>query len=431
MNFYKIKLIKKIKSNEFLRNILTLMTGTVISQIIGMLMSPILSRLYSPEEFGVFATYFSMVSILIVFSTLRYENTIMLPKSIKEGFNLSILAAITSSVFFVFLSIFIFLFRNDIASFLELKGKSNLIVLIHILPISILIYSFYQIITLWQNRLKLFKNIAKSRVLQSTIQASFNSLLSVFGQLGLVLGSMLGMFSFFIRNIIRKGVFIKFKELYDFEEIKKVAWEYRNYPKFDVFSGLLGAISIQLPVLLFSFFFDSDKIGYYSMAQRVLCLPLTFVGASAGQVFFQKASEIKDDSMAIFLLYKKTVLNLLFLGIIPMFVIAVWGPYLFNFVFGDTWYTAGVYARWMVPWLFSMLLVSPVSSIINIKRLVKYNMFYSAFFVLFRFIGLYLGGDFGDDILSIKLFSLVSCIFNIGYIVWFFKNLKNSICNEN
>jgi len=428
MKFYEIK---KIKSNEFLKNVLTLMTGTVISQIIGMLMSPILSRLYSPEEFGVFATYFSIVSILIVFSTLRYENAIMLPKSIKEGFNLSILVAIISSVFFVFLSVFIFLFRNDVASFLELKGKSNLIVLIHILPISILIYSFYHIITLWQNRLKLFKNIAKSRVLQSTIQASFNSLLSVFGQLGLVLGSMLGMFSFFIRNIIRKDVFNKFKELYDFEEIKKVAWEYRNYPKFDVFSGLLGAISIQLPVLIFSVFFESDKIGYYSMAQRVLCLPLTFVGASAGQVFFQKASEIKDDSMAIFVLYKKTVLNLLFLGTIPMFVIAVWGPYLFNFVFGDSWYTAGVYARWMVPWLFSMLLVSPVSSIINIKRLIKYNLFYSAFFVLFRFIGLYLGGDFGDDILSIKLFSLVSFVFNIGYLIWFFKNLKNSICNEN
>ena len=103
-------MFNKLKpKSEFSRNVLTLMTGTTIAQAIPIAISPILTRIYAPEDFGMFALYMSVASIISVIATGRYELAIMLPKKDEDAVNIVALSIIIS--FFVsFISLLIVFF---------------------------------------------------------------------------------------------------------------------------------------------------------------------------------------------------------------------------------------------------------------------------------------------------------------------------------
>ena len=67
------------KKENFASDVLTLAGGTTFAQILTILSVPILTRLYGPEDFGVWALYISITSIITVIACMRYEYSIMLP----------------------------------------------------------------------------------------------------------------------------------------------------------------------------------------------------------------------------------------------------------------------------------------------------------------------------------------------------------------
>ena len=154
-----MKLINKLKpKSEFNRNVLTLMTGTTIAQAIPIAISPILTRIYTPEDFGMFALYMSIASIIAIVATGRYELAIMLPKKDEDAINIVALSIIIS--FFVsFISLLIvFIFNTQITNIL---GNPEISIWLYFIPLTVLLTGIYQSFNYWSNRKKQYKRLAK------------------------------------------------------------------------------------------------------------------------------------------------------------------------------------------------------------------------------------------------------------------------------
>jgi O-antigen/teichoic acid export membrane protein len=185
-------LINKLKpKSEFSRNVLTLITGTTIAQAIPIAISPILTRIYTPADFGVFALYMSIASIMSVIATGRYELAIMLPKKDEDAINIVALSLMISFFISLVSLMIVFIFNSQITNLLGNHEISNWL---YFIPITVLLTGIYQSFNYWSNRKKHYKRLALSRVLQSGTTSSANLGMGYygFGSSGLILGGVLG-----------------------------------------------------------------------------------------------------------------------------------------------------------------------------------------------------------------------------------------------
>jgi O-antigen/teichoic acid export membrane protein len=145
--------MKKIVRSEFAANVLRLMTGTTLSQLITFMLMPILSRLYSPEDFGIYAFYTSMITLLVVFSTGRYELAIPLPKEKSDAWQILLLSFLILTGFSALVFFLVMFFNQPIVDFL---GRPNLKNWLYLLPVFVFLTGAYNIFTLWFHRLSLW-----------------------------------------------------------------------------------------------------------------------------------------------------------------------------------------------------------------------------------------------------------------------------------
>ncbi len=371
----------KLKS-EFSRNVLTLMTGTTIAQAIPIAISPILTRIYTPEDFGVFALYMSIASILSVLATGRYELAIMLPKKDEDAANIVALSIIIS--FFVsFIAFFIvYLFNAQITSLLGNQDISNWL---YFIPITVLLTGIYQSFNYWSNRKKQYKRLATNRVIRSGTTAATNLGMGFggFGSSGLILGGVLGQgvaTSALGRMVWRedKGLFENISKLKMFAMAKR----YIQFPKFDVLASLLNVFSYQITNILFYLLYSSTVAGYYYLTQKILGLPITFIASAVSDVFREEASrEFKKYGNAA-RIYKSTFKKLFILGFFPSIILYFYALDLFTVIFGQEWSVAGEYVHILTPMLFMKFISSPLSFMLYIGEKQQLNMYSQILFII-------------------------------------------------
>jgi len=289
-----IKIIKKyINKSEFVKNSLTLFTGTSIAQLIPLIFSPVLSRLYSPEDFGVLALYMSFASILAVFATGRYEMAIVLPKKDSDAINIFSLSVIISVILGLLVTAAVLLFNSEIT---ELAGNKNISFYLYFLPLTVFSLGLYKSLNYWFNRRNRFKNIAKSKVIASSVNFT-TAITTGFlkkGSFGLVFGWITGQFS---SALYLLGVIIS-KDKAHFKSINKakiiaVFKRYRKFPLFDTWSELLNVLSVQFPIIILTQYYGDNITGHYSFAYKILLVPFSLLAFSMGQAFFKRANELK------------------------------------------------------------------------------------------------------------------------------------------
>jgi len=342
-------LIKKLKpKSEFTRNVLTLMTGTTIAQAIPIAISPILTRLYTPEDFGVFALFVSIVSILGSVAAGRYELAIMLPKKDEDAINIVALGIIITSIFSLIIFLVILFFHSQIVSLLNNKEIS---LWLYFIPLVVFLTGLYNILNYWNNRKKYYKDLAKATVLKS-IAGSITQLILGFlkvGATGLISGQIVSQIfanGKLIRNLLKEKVLLK-----SMRKVKIILMS-KKYKKFfliTTFHTLLGNISNNLPVLLLSKL--SYVIGQYSLSMRILSV-FTLFSNSYNQVFFEKFCKTNNK----YIFFKKNLLKFVLLTI-PFVIISYFiFPYVFKFVFGSKWVEAGEYSKIFVFLIYFQIL---------------------------------------------------------------------------
>ncbi|MEN8929325.1 MAG: lipopolysaccharide biosynthesis protein [Flavobacteriales bacterium] len=431
-------MFKNILKSEFSRNVMTLLTGSAFAQLIPLLLMPVISRLFSPEEFGLFAFYFSLVSFFLVISSGRYEMAILLPKKDKDAINVLALAfSILVGVSLILLLALLF-FEKNIQEIIDKPELNDWLLLI---PLCVFVTSGHKIFTYWSNRKKRFKNTSLSIVTQSTSRSAvlfFGGLMkndfftgtetktgffkAIFKKDFVVSSGItpLGIGSFILSYVI--GFSLSFfyllvgflrndREL--LKEIKKdrikfLAKKHEKFPKINSLHALADELKNSGVTFVISYLFNDVILGFYSMTFRVLRAPLSVIGNSFSQVFLQKAAEMHAHNQDFVPLIKKTVKKLALIAL-PIFIpIVFFGPQLFSFVLGDKWEIAGQYAQYLTPWLFLNFAISPILQVALVLDKQKEIFGFALVGNLIIFISIFIGGYFFNDI--IKGFILLSIL---------------------
>jgi len=398
-------MIKKIKiKSDFTKNVITLMTGTTIAQAIPIAISPILTRIYTPEDFGVLALFIGLTSILSIIATGRYELAIMLPKKEDYALHIAVLAMTVSLIISLIIFIIFFLFNSEITSIL---GNKEISTWLYWVPITIFIISCYQSLNFLNIRKKHFKTTATSKVIQSTTISALSIFLGSVSlkNIGLVTGQILGQFVSFL-YLLRNSILYSDFNLKKVRLIKLIllAKRYQNFPKIVTLTGALNTSSVQVPIFVITALFSAKVVGFYSFAQRIITIPDTLIAGSIGQVFYQEVSNrasIDDKSR----LFQNTLKRLLIIAS-PIFAfILVFGDKIFSIIFGKEWIIAGEFAQVMSLWLYLVFVVSPLSQLYNILEKQKTFLQLNILSFILRIISLFIGGVlFKNVMITLYLF---------------------------
>lgn len=404
-------MIKKfLPKSQFARNVITLMTGTALAQALPIAITPILTRMYTPDEFGVFAIYIAICSILAVLVTGRYELAIIVPEHDEDAVNIMALSIGLSFIISFFLLIAVLLAGTEIA---RLLGSDNIASWLYFIPLTTLIMGCYQSLNYWANRRSHYKRMATSRVLQtastSTIQLSTGFL--KIGTLGLILGHFFGQLISVI--FLVRSIFSQEKEQVskiNKRKIYEVANRYNNFPKYLIVAHGFNTGSSQSPVLLLSSLFATSISGLYMLTNRVLSAPIALVASAIGEVFREQASKEYAQTGQCKAIYLQTIKKLTLLSFIPFAILFIFSEEIFSLVFGKEWVEAGVISKILMPVFFLRFISTPLSSMFMIAEAQKIDLYWQVALFSLVVISFLTGSYFSDVYLAFYLFSFSYCL---------------------
>lgn len=356
-NMYE--LVKKtkiifLKSNT-LRSMSSLMTGSIIAQIIMIITSPVITRLFNPNQFGFYISVITAISIFGPIICGKYEMSIITSKdSIELKSNI-----IISVIFTLILSLIIgilyplFFIKIDQTNFLN----STFLLQLSIFTLLIL-YGLNNIFTSLNNKYKRYNMISNVTITKSIFQ---NVTLIIFGVL------QIGVISFVFSQVIsslaglRKLTKIYFQNgLNKIKITNKIIYKYFIFGKEQLFynapSALFSTLSQASIVIFLGFMYDSSIVGWYGLSNRMLGLPFTLISANIAKIYFEKASAQYKKTKEFKKIFFKTLLFLFLITVPVMIIIFLLSPLLFSYAFGTAWYRAGVFVQLMIP-MYSMKLI--------------------------------------------------------------------------
>jgi len=402
--------------SAFFTNIIKLISGNIIAQIIGIILIPILTRVYSPEDFGVFQLFLSISSILVVFSCLSYQLAIMLPKKDEDSATIVVLCFILIIIISIISGSIFIIFSEPIGKILNAPEISHYFIY---LPLVVFLNGIFVVRTYWLSRRERFGLTAASQVINSlsskAVQISVGTYsASPFGLIaGLIVGYIASLAILFQQ--IKDDISL-FRDV-TIKRIKELAIQYKRFPLYSSWSSLANTISIQIEVLLLGFYFNPMIVGYYAIANMVVLMPMGLIGSATSQVFFQKACEEKNRTGNVKNIVREIQQRLISIGMFPMFILIIIGTDLFSFVLGSQWYIAGQYAGILAPWLLFVFIASPLSTIFNVLEKQTVDLIFNLLILVSRIVVLVIGGIYGNPVVALILFSITGVIF------WGYMNL--------
>jgi len=417
-------MINKLKpKSEFSRNVLTLMTGTTIAQAIPVAISPILTRIYTPADFGLFALFVAITSIFASIASGRYELAIMLPKKDEDAINIFALGFILTSSLALILFIIIFLFNNNLA---ELLNNKEIGFWLYFIPVTVFFTGIFNLLNYFNIRRKKYKDIANATIIKSLVSATVQLSIGFIqnGVSGLISGQILSqMFANMklLKNIIKDRILIS-----RISKVKIIALakKYKDFPKFSMWATLANTLSGSLANILISSFFSVATLGFYSLVQRVLSMPMSLIGNSIGQVFFQEASKEKQQTGRAISSFKKTVKKLIIIGVPSFGLLFFIVEDLFAFVFGEEWRIAGEYAEMLIPLFLIRFISSTVSGLLIIFERQRSELIINIFLLTTSML---IVSFFDDFITFLYVFTFFMSLNYIFFLLYYYKLAKGNI----
>jgi O-antigen/teichoic acid export membrane protein len=341
--------------------------GTALAQAAAVLVSPILTRIYDPADFGAFAVFTTILGIIVIAASLNYERAIPLPSDDVTAANLLSLSLISVSITSCLATLLLLLLGDQIAVW---TNSPALRPYLYLLPIGVLVMGSFQVLNLWAVRKKYFVNVACSKIGNSLITISIQLGLGVlkFGVVGLLLGRVLGQSAGCgILSVTAWQRDVKALKGTCRSEIFRVARRYSRFAYFSMPSGLLTSAWLYLPPLILAVFYGPEVAGWFAVGQLALGSPVQLLADSVGQVYLAEAAKLaRTAPIDMYRLYIRTASRLFALGILPVTLVAIGGPELFRFVFGPSWGETGLYVQVLSIMFLLRLTVVPVANTFGI-----------------------------------------------------------------
>lgn len=411
MNLIKEFFKKYIKNSQYKKNILIMVGGRVVAQVIPILLTPLFTRIYSPEEFGIFSVYATIVSFVAMISNGRYCLSIILPKENEKAKNLVVLSSFfTFLVSVLMLIILLFFGRN----FFVLLNVETINKYLPLLILNILFIGLYEALFYYELREKKFKILATNVIIQSTTLVVVRLITGYLGftSFGLILSYMVGYLVAYIILLLKSDFSFSIKSFKN--SSKELLFKYSNFPKFSLLSDGLSTMVSMSPNIFLNKVFGSISAGYFSVSDKVLGSPIWFITSSVGDVFKQEASEQYRNYGSCRTVFEKTSRALSLIGIVPFLIIFIVAPYVVPFLFGNEWTPVGDYIRIFSTMYFTSFVVNPVAYVVYIINKQKYAILFQSLKFSNIVIAFVIGAYYHNLTYGLLLWSILITITNIA-----------------
>jgi O-antigen/teichoic acid export membrane protein len=345
----------------FVRNVLLLSGGTVAAQVLAAVSAPVITRLFSPAEFGMLGAYTALLAVLSSGITFRYEWAIALAESELEAVNVFALAIGIATLNSAILLIAILALRPWLSSAIADCALW--------LPPGVLALAVYRTLSVWAIRRHEYRALAETKITQtaSMVGIQIGSGLLRVGAAGLLIGQIAGQAGgcgTLARRMLLSGGWLRSICL---KEIWRAARKFARFPKFSTAAALLNSCSEGLPVLCFIWMFGPVVTGYYTLVQRLVFVPGNAVVSSVSQVFFGESCHLQRESRPDLIRknYIQRFWQLLLLGVSGAAIGAAIAPYAIPMLFGPDWRQAGVCFQIFAPVLATWLPASSLSGVLD------------------------------------------------------------------
>ncbi len=385
------------------------MSGTFIAQLLNIAAIPVLSRLFTTDDFGIFAVYFGLSSILSAISCGRYELAIMLPKKDNNAYQLVLISFLFLIVTTLLAYNIILLFSSDIN---ELLNVSNYKYLLFLVPVLSFFISSYRILNNWFSRLKKFKNISVSSIYKAggSVASKISFGLLLFKSLGLFAGEIFGqLLSVFF--LFRKSKFASASSKFHLDKqlLKKEFEDNKNFPLFSMPMAFLNSVSAQILVYFLTIIYNVGIVGLYTQANKIINYPLSLLTSSFISVFYQKLTETKQELK----LYAYSYFVSLAIALAVSIPIFFWGEELFAFVLGEQWTFSGYMAKLLIPIVVFGFATRNTSIVFSYLKLQQISLIWQILYLLSAFIVFFYFKDTEIEVLLLWF----SCIGGFLYFI--------------
>jgi O-antigen/teichoic acid export membrane protein len=397
----------KIKEiSPFNKNVLTLLTGSVLGQMVPIILAPILARLYTPEDFGILSLFLTTTAILSLVSSGRYELAIILPKSSSDGFHILILSMLITLFASVGILIVVYCFiRLEIPFFVN---NSNWI---YSVPLAVLLMGMTQSVNMWNNRVAKYRLIATSRILMFGLIV-VSLFLSSWSELGLVIGRLFGILAatFFVLWMLFKTYKNQLRQINNEQLIKNLR-QYNDHPKNLIVSHFIGTLSSKLPFFVIAELFSTAILGLYFQAIRFIELPTAHLATNIGDVYRQQAAEAYKKYGRFDKLFISTLKKTVSLGLLPFILFLAFAPYFFTKVLGEQWTESGYYSQIIAVYAFFSFVSTPLDKGAIIVGNLKYIFYWQIIRLILNLLAItyiyYFKADFYDFLILLTITNVI------------------------
>ncbi|MFM5287228.1 lipopolysaccharide biosynthesis protein [Aeromonas veronii] len=405
-----------IKS-RYWKNVSVVMLGTLISQALPMLFLTVLSRAFSVESVGVYILWLSVSSVMVTIATLSLEQSMYIVKTnieVKSIFK-SLFLSSALILFSIYSVNFLLLFLFDISLIPKV---------IEVYAFQVVVYAF--MLSLLQGIYSWFIYNSKFKVL-SILKVSIATLVALSQIIIIVIGCDLTDI-IYTQVLITVGVIIFFQyreKLFPFvsERLLPIFDMLTLSKRFIYYStpaSVVNAFVNQLPIMLIASNYGVTFSAFYGLANKMLTVPSSLLSGSIMTVFRDEASTEYRNTGQCMIAYKKTLKSLLMISVIPFLLIYLLAEFLFVLVFGEEWRIAGLYAKYLIPFVFIGFIASPLSYTLLLVQWQGINLIWQVF-LLFTCVVFFIGFDL---IIAIQLYSTIYSLMYLIYLMMSYQAAK-------
>lgn len=344
------------------RGALTIAAGTAVGQAVGLLAAPVLSRLFTPSDFGLLTIVTALSVSVASVAALRLELAVPLPESERDARSLVALGLLAAATTAVLGTALVAVAGDQLVRALGEPALQPWLWLVPLLSATIASFGLLNQLAVRHRRYGAVgrRNLVSSVATVSTqVGAGAAGLRPGALVLGLVVGQLLGAVS------LLRGAGLRVVDPAGAQTVRSLRRVLRRHRRFALLlapAGLLNVLGIQLPVLVMAYVYGSEVAGWLGMSQRVLALPVMLVGQAVAQVYLGELSrEVRESGSSARLLFSRASRQLAVVALGLAVVLLAFGPALFRLVLGPEWTPSGDYARALAVGLAAQLVAAPLS----------------------------------------------------------------------
>ena len=355
--------------SQFRRNFIGVAQANALALVLPILATPLLSRLYTPDDFGALGVFVSILTFAQAFCTWRFDWSLPNARSRTMAANLMVLG-LSVSVFFCIASSVILIFYSDtLLGALGFQIKYFEI----LLPLVIIASGGKLMFSSWFVRQGDLSIANRATVVQSVSNAGLSIAggLAHLGGLGLIGSAVLSTAAGVVTMAKRSsgqlaGWLLRVTPF----SLAVTARRFSREATWSTLVAVLNAVSLSAPLLLLAWYYSPRDIGWYALMFRLLAVPAAVFGSAISQSFWSVAAELARTRRVGELnhLYKKTTLRL-GLFCIPLVLGCLAGPLFIGRLLGVAeWQGAGYVLQAMTPLLIGSLVFSPTNHLVVFSR---------------------------------------------------------------